>query len=181
MKLNYKILNEKSELLERIEALSKEVFPPDELVAPLKISQYFCKNEENSTKMLAFFDNENFVGFSGIFEYENLIYLGFLAIEPRLQNKGYGSKILKELKETFADKILVLEIEKIDENAENNAERIKRAKFYEKAGFFDSLHSISYLGITYEIYSNALNFKPDAFRKMFNDFSQKSNFSFILE
>lgn len=181
MKLNYKILNENSNLLERIEALSKEVFPADELVAPLKINQYFCKNEKSSAKMLAFFDDENFVGFSGIFEYENLIYLGFLAIEPRLQNKGYGSKILKELKEIFADKILVLEIEKIDEKAKNNAERIKRAKFYERAGFFDSLHYISYLGVTYEIYSNALNFKPDAFRKMFNDFSKKSNFSFILK
>lgn len=176
MNLTYKIIDKNQALLERIDALARAVFPPDELIAPMQILEY----GNNDARILAFFDDDTFVGFSALFSYKNLAYLGFLAIEPYLQGRGYGRAILQNLKDIYKDKIIVLEIEKLDENAPNNAQRIKRAKFYERAGFIDSGHDISYLGVTYQVYSNSLNFDIKVFKAMFEEFSKNSNFKFIL-
>ena len=68
----------------------------------------------------------------------------YLAVEPDLRNKNYGSKILRDLKEKY--KLLFLSI---DEPI--NSISIRRKNFYLRNGFYDINRFYEDAGINYEI------------------------------
>ena len=75
---------------------------------------------------------------------DNAYYLMYLAVEPNLRNKSYGSKILNDLKEKY--KLLFLSIDE-----PNNSMSIRRKNFYLRNGFYDINKSYEDTGINYEI------------------------------
>lgn len=56
----------------------------------------------------------------------------YLAVNDKIRSKGYGSRILQEIKGRAHSRSIVLNVEKPSVNAENNAQRISRIAFYEK-------------------------------------------------
>ena len=74
----------------------------------------------------------------------NAYYLMYLAVEPSLRNKSYGSKILIDLKEKY--KILFLSIDiPIDDISTSRKNFYLRNGFYETNKFYDDT------GVTYEV------------------------------
>ena len=74
----------------------------------------------------------------------NAYYLMYLAVEPNLRNKNYGSKILSKLKEKY--QLLFLSIDE-----PNDSISIRRKNFYLKNGFYDINRVYEDTGINYEI------------------------------
>lgn len=74
----------------------------------------------------------------------NAYYLMYLAVEPNLRNKNYGSHILIDLKDKY--KILFLSI---DEPV--NELSIRRKKFYLRNGFYDTNKYYEDTGVNYEV------------------------------
>lgn len=83
------------------------------------------------------------------------VILDYFAIFPQYQSKGYGTEAIKLLKEMYKQyKGIFIEIEKLGEGKteqENNL-RKRRAKFYEKLGFYKLSFDLRLYGVTYSPY-----------------------------
>ena len=89
---------------------------------------------------------------------EKTVFILFLAVNDKIRSKGYGSQIIAWLKENYPNREIFLDVEKPDENAENNKQRVKRMEFYKRNGIFDTNHFFVYDGVTYEILCTNKNF-----------------------
>lgn len=93
------------------------------------------------------------------------ILITHLAVEPALRNKGYGTLLMNELKDTFKAQsdFLIVEVE-LPEKARDEAERKlreKRIAFYERIGFigYEKL-SYSIFGVPMRVMAWSVNGKP---------------------
>lgn len=114
-----------------------EIFPEEERKTLETIERNYNKNITRFIKI----DEENkLIGFFIMNSIENDRYmqLDYFAILPEYQNKGYGTKAIKELKKVVPNyDAIFVEIEKLGYGA-NKAEnkiREKRAKFYDRLEF----------------------------------------------
>lgn len=114
-----------------------EIFPEEERKTLETIERNYNKNITRFIKI----DEENkLIGFFIMNSIENDRYmqLDYFAILPEYQNKGYGTKAIKELEKVVQNyDAIFVEIEKLcyGANKEENEIREKRAKFYERLGF----------------------------------------------
>ena len=133
-----------SPLNEKVDRLLNKVFPKTERYSmdELKFWSTF-----DTVEYKAFLDGNTFVGFYYIFQTEKMIWGLYLAVEPSLQSKGYGSAVIKQYMQLFADKEIVFGIEVPDENADNAEQRIRRLKLYER-------HGLNHTGYSYFIDSD---------------------------
>lgn len=81
----------------------------------------------------------------------DLVLLDYFAIEKAYQGQGIGSEALQLLREMYEDRQLFLEIERPDEPAENQEERIRRKKFYIKNGMLATGIRIQLYGVAMEL------------------------------
>lgn len=177
MSLDCRLVNVNSDIFTDILRLNSEVFPSNELVAPINLSNNIYANDENLS-IFSFYNDNEFVGYAAIYSYENISYLAFLAVCVKYQGRGFGGLILEILKSNFSQ--IVLEIESLDPKATDYLQRVKRSKFYNNHGFKDSGYKISYCKMTYSIYSN-FEFDSKQFIDMFNLFKSKNYFDFKFE
>lgn len=84
---------------------------------------------------LVFYDQGQFVGLSYIIHHHGIHYVLYLAVNDRVRSRGYGSRILAQLKQRYAPDTLILDIEQPDVTAANNHQRLRRLRFYRKNGF----------------------------------------------
>lgn len=166
MKLSVKKADYNFKDLEKIDRLNKEAFPQQERIELDFILEFV---EQGNMECLAFYDEDEFIGFMTVMYSENLVYISFFAIEPTKRSKGYGSKILTIIKEYYETKNIIIDIEPLDENAENYEQRVTRKGFYERNGFFSSGYSWSYSGMTFEFVCNKI-FLKDEFVNMVEQF-----------
>lgn len=123
------------------EKLYLKSFPDDERFPFWILGE--CSKENNSD-LYAIIDNDRFIGMCYIVNCCNAYYLMYLAVEPGLRNKSYGSKILIDLKEKY--KILFLSVDMpIDDIS------IKRKNFYLRNGFYDTNKFYEDTGVNYEV------------------------------
>ena len=62
----------------------------------------------------------------------------YLAVSSKIRSKGTGSHLLEHICKHFAGKKIVLLIERPDDAAENQSQRLARRRFYLKNGFTSS-------------------------------------------
>ncbi len=110
---------------------------------------------EETTELLAFYDDEKFLGLAHLTQEENTAFVIFLAVNPELRGQGNGSRILDFLKDTYAGQELCLCIEPLDESAKNYAQRASRLRFYERNGFHFSGYQVFDPSGQYELLSTA--------------------------
>lgn len=134
--------------LGEIEVLAKEAFPPEEYLAPATLI-YMSKNRE--LDFLALFDNQCLVGYMVVKTHRNMVYLFFLAISPQYRSCGYGSRALETLKYLYPSMQQVVDLEMLDDAADNIEQRKSRRAFYIRNGYKATGHFLSYLGVDYEI------------------------------
>lgn len=88
--------------------------------------------------MLGIYDNGNPVGFAVLLKNAECGYVYFIAIDSCTRSKGYGGAAMQKMMEVYPELQLVLDFEVINENAENNEQRIRRKKFYLRNGFHET-------------------------------------------
>ena len=111
----------------KIKRLYMSAFPKCER-KPFSVIKY--KYRKKAADIWAIEDGGVFIGLAITINGENLVLLDYFAIDDSKRQKGYGSKALKLLQLNYADKRLVLEIERTDVEAENLQDRIRRKAFY---------------------------------------------------
>lgn len=147
----------------KIEKLAKEAFPPAEYLAPDKIVEMA---QASDFDFWALYDEEWFAGYIAVRKYENMTYLFFLAIDAESRSHGYGSSAIETLKALYPNTQQVVDMEMLDENADNAEQRKKRRNFYLRNGYKPTGHFLSYFGVDYEIFCMDENFDFEMFQQM---------------
>lgn len=80
-----------------------------------------------------------------------MIFIMFLAVDESLCTKGYGSAILKEIKNRYPDKKIMVSIEPCDDSAPDIEVRKRRKAFYRKNGYGETGYMIKLSGVVQEI------------------------------
>ncbi len=94
-------------------------------------------------------DGDKRIGLLYVLECRDLVYIYYLAVDPGLQGRGYGSEILRKVREDHPGCRLALSCEAPDDAAENNGQRLERISFYERNGFRDTGMRAEWRGVTY--------------------------------
>ena len=118
-----------------IKEIYMEAFPKSE-----RKPFFAIKHSAKKGKVQVFIAIKNGIlhGFVMTIPYKNMIMVDYLAVSHKIRSSGTGSKIMQEICKRFSDKKIVLLIERIDDSAKNNEQRIARKKFYIKNGFYSS-------------------------------------------
>lgn len=95
-----------------------------------------------------------------------MIYLFYLAVNPVLRSKGYGTKLLQWLREKYPDKAIVGNIEPIGMDSDNEEQRIRRLAFYERNGFHLIPFRLSDDSGIYDIISTSDSFNEEEYERL---------------
>jgi GNAT superfamily N-acetyltransferase len=162
-----KKVNKKLDEYKAIKDLMLKTFPKNEII-PMWI--LLLLSQRKMVDFNAYYDDNEFVGFSYSIINCNMIFIFYLAVYDKIQSNGYGTKILKYIKEKYKGKEIILNIEKIDKNSQNYEQRLKRLKFYKKNGFNETEYFIDD-DIEYSILSTNKDFNKEEYTKTLKKYS----------
>ena len=152
----------------KVEELYINAFPEDER-CPFDI--LLSRVKKHKGDFYAFYNEEEFVGLIYNVVYKDIVYIYYLAITEPLRNKGYGTKVLNDMKEMYKDKRIILMAETLDPSFENYEQRLNRSKFYSKNGFNYQGYTIKEFGVVYDMLGNTLpGVKKIEFKKLFRNY-----------
>ncbi len=83
-------------------------------------------------------DEGKVCGFIVLIPYQDMVMVDYLAVSSKIRSGGTGSLMMEQVCKQFADKKIVLLIERLDDGADNREQRIARRRFYLKNGFTSS-------------------------------------------
>lgn len=126
---------------------------------------------QQKVNITAYYESDVFCGFTYDVTVADMVFLMFFAVDEDKRGTGYGSAILSYLKATNPGKTILLNIEPLDENADNYEQRVSRMHFYRKNGFFDTGYQINEVGGTFCVMSTDPHLDTDAYRQVFQAIS----------
>ena len=163
MKLTIKKINENFSDMKKLKAINSEAFPENERV---DIDDMIKFSKNNNCDFFAFYERQNFVGFTFLIANPSVTYLTFFAVEKSMRTKGYGSRIINILKKIYDGKQLIADIECDWIENHNSEQRKLRKNFYIKNGFCESGYTLSYSGMCFELMYCGDEFDIENFRKI---------------
>ena len=111
----------------RLYRLYQSAFPAGEK-KPFSMIRTMCKKGKSDVWYCT--DDGKFAGLVITINGPDKILLDYLAVAKNRRGQGIGSEMLKKMREQYSGKGVFLEIEIVDETAENYEERKRRKQFY---------------------------------------------------
>ena len=99
---------------------------------------YAAVNRYEENQVIGYYDNNEFIGFTYLVFYKDILYIAYFAVSEGKRNMGYGSKILEDIKNTYHRYVILLCFEEVDEKYSDYSNRLKRRDFYVRNGFVDN-------------------------------------------
>lgn len=152
----------------KIKKLYQTAFPKEELL-PWWIVRLLTV--QKCVNLTGYYQDKTFAGFTFTAETEDILFVLFFAVEDAKRGKGYGSEILKYMKEHNPGKTVVLNVEPLDETAGNNDQRVRRMAFYRKNGFYDTGYNIREVGGVFRVLATVPELDTAAYGKVFRKMS----------
>ena len=154
----------------RIRRLYKEAFPISER-KPFSIIKSMAKRGKTDLWYLE--DEDGFAGLCATINGPDTVLIDYLAIAGKRRGQGVGTRVLSSLLEHYKDYGVLIEIEEIDENADNNEERIRRRNFYLRAGFVPMNTHVKLFGVNMELLGVNCRLSFDEYRNFYlNNYSE---------
>lgn len=153
---------------DKIKALYRNAFPREERL-PWWLVRFLTIRP--GTEVTAFYDGSVFCGFTLSASCKKTMCILFLAVEDGLRGSGYGSRILDHWKQQDPQRQILLNVELLDPQAENYAQRVQRMAFYKKNDFYDSGYDIDEVGGTFRVLSTVKDPDMDAYIAVFRNMS----------
>ena len=145
-----------TQLAQEVDALYPLAFPRVDKFA----FDAMCRFAEGGgAEFTAYLDEGKFCGFSFTLKADRYLFVLYLAMNPELRSRGYGSRVLQSLAADNPGIDMVLDIELPYEDAPNAEQRYRRRAFYERNGFWctgdvfgvdDNLYLIMTTGKTWD-------------------------------
>lgn len=131
---------------EKIKHLYETAFPEGEKIPWDDLIRLI---EEMSLDFTAYYDGEEFIGFTIVYKVFNWFW--YFAVCEGQRGKGYGQQILSLFIESYKGQTCVLDIESPTQVCENIDQRKRRHGFYLRNGFRDTNVYRTYNDITWTI------------------------------
>ena len=154
----------------KLESLYKDAFPKNER-APLWFLRH--KAKQSNVAFNSLYDNESWIGLLYTIEYRDILLVLYFAIDASCRSGGYGTKVLTALREDHPNKRIILNIEQIDTQSDNNTQRVKRKRFYEKNGYTSTGIIVEELGQPFEMLIAGGSITPEETRQVYRSFLGK--------
>lgn len=161
--------------IDRVNQLYLEAFPDHERM-PMNI--LLRKANKRSVDFWALYDQNIFVGFTYLITHQDLTYVLYVAVDGQARSSGYGSQLLKKIEEHRPGNRIILNIENLDESAENYQQRVTRKKFYVRNGYRDSGLVYEDRWAKYEVLLNGTAVETHEFYRLLRKFA--GNLLFLL-
>ena len=126
----------------------------------------------------AYYDDDALVGLAYLVLQGNLTFVVYIAVCQDKRSMGYGSQILKQIKESYPGNRIILTIEMANEKAKNNEQREMRKKFYEKNGYAASGIIVEQRGDVFELLVHGGSCSAEDFEASFKKFIGTFIFAF---
>lgn len=160
--LRSETVTKKTRNLKEIKRLYNTSFPDNE-----RIPWFVLFRQLDEAKVMkAWYDDTLLIGLTYVFLHKNIAYLGYLAVEENLRDRGYGSLILKLLQEELKDYKIVIDIEVVTPEADNYEERRKRKDFYLRSNFVSTGTGYYFYHVDYELLSYGGIVTADEYRDL---------------
>ena len=117
--------------LKELEALYTRAFPPNER-RPL---EELTDEKSGMIKVLGFYQHAVFCGMAVTLSAAGLVHIIYLAMEERFRGQGLGSLALEEIRKMASGQKIMVDVERVEDGAPNNDQRIRRIAFYRKNGY----------------------------------------------
>ena len=157
MKLDYNAVDNTYKYFGKVKYLFEHAFPEDER-PPFNFLIKLDKNQ-----LFGIEDKGEFIGLVSYVEYQDLLYIFFLAIKKKYRHKGYGSQVLQDMLHKYSDKRVFLLAEDPEVPNSNQAERDTRIRFYGNNGLTVTNTKIVEYEIPYIVLSNGCQISKDDF------------------
>ena len=114
-----------------VNTIYKKSFPKEERYISLN---KMIKNKDMELYCLV--NKEEICGIICLIKYKEMVFILYLAINPEIRSKGYGSYLLNWCLKKYNEKDIYLNIDEVNENEKDYEIRKRRQKFYLKNGFY---------------------------------------------
>lgn len=104
-----------------------------------------------NTRFLGFYDGDIPCGLTYLATNRKIVFVMFFAVDEPLRSKGYGSLILRQLKNEYPDKKIIVSIEPCDDHAADLDLRKRRKSFYLRNGYRETGYMMKLNGVEQEI------------------------------
>lgn len=94
--------------------------------------------KKKKTVVMTATEGNQLLGFTVLIPYQDMVMVDYLAVSSKIRSKGTGSYLMEHVCKHFEDQKIVLLIERPDDAADNQEQRIARRRFYLKNGFTSS-------------------------------------------
>lgn len=150
---------------ELIYELYMEAFPENER-KPFELMVEKCR--QGMMEMLVIEGEEGqFAGLAIMILYKDIALLDYFAISPSMRGQQIGSGVLALLKERYAGRRLLIEIEDVEEEADNTGERIRRKAFYLRNGMCEMPYRVWLFGVKMQIFTSGGDVDYEAYHEIF--------------
>lgn len=144
--LTYETISKNYNHLDRIKALYNRAFPKNERYPFSALIE-----QDDYTDFLAFYDNDQFVGFLAMLHVGDLYHIIYFAVPETLRKQGYGSRILQTVHTNWSDKHFVVDIEQPVVDSPSDDYRVIRKNFYLQNGYEETIKKYIWLEEHYEV------------------------------
>ena len=134
-------------IVKDVEPLFLSAFPEQER-PPKEI--FFSSFKKKNHFLLGFYKENTFIGFVSTITYKDICYIFFFAVEEAFRNKGFGSEIIKIIKNIYKDYTLLLCYEEVDEKYADYEKRKRRENFYFNNGFVKNPAKTNEFGVIFQ-------------------------------
>lgn len=146
----------------------REAFPPSERKPFWVICQMYRRKKAD----LWYWEKEgHFAGFATTVNGKDQILLDYFAVAGKFRGNGIGTQALAELQKNYADKGLFVEIERVDPDAPNSAQREKRKQFYLRSGMEELGVQAEVFGVEMELLGSRCAMTFADYHAFYRDFN----------
>lgn len=142
-------IQEVPDMLEPARALYRRAFPPRERI-PFSM---MTGDTSGTSEVFVFLREGTFAAFCCLLNNRDLSHITYLAVEEKERDKGYGSEILRLIREQKPGQRILVDIEEPEEGTPNARQRLRRKAFYLRAGYQESAIRYNWRGEDYKILS----------------------------
>lgn len=174
MSLKLEPLTKNQSEFAKVKELYYGSFPKNERI-PMNLLMWKAKRA--FVDFLVIYDEDEYIGFTYLITHKNLTYVLYIAIDGNARSKGYGGRALAKIKEKYPDNRIILNIEVVDETANNYAQRATRRKFYVRNGYEGSTYFYQDRWGLYEVIVQGGKVQIDEFYALLENFAGALLFS----
>lgn len=161
--MSFKDIFKNTDEIQKFKDLYFSAFPKEERVPFDFLAD---KVQYGNSNLLTVYHGDLFVGILVLVFHDDMVFLWYLAIDPKLQGKGYGTKVLSVVEQKYKGRRLVLNIDEVCDTFADFAQRQKRHQFYIKNGYADCFVKTREKGVVYQLMSKGGNVPYNDYKQM---------------